>query len=137
MIRYALKCAAGCAFDAWFARMDDFDLQKSRGLLQCPLCGEDEVEKDVMSPAVRTGERRAGDDASAMRRALAAYRKHVLATYENVGARFSEEVRDIAEGLAEDRAIYGEASLKDVFDLRESGLHVMPLPDAPADEDMH
>ena len=50
MIRYALACAKGHAFESWFANSAAFDKQKKRGLVTCPVCGSAEVEKAIMAP---------------------------------------------------------------------------------------
>ncbi|MGE4411942.1 MAG: DUF1178 family protein [Sphingomonadales bacterium] len=53
MIVFDLKCAgAGHVFEGWFASGDDFERQKSGGMLACPICGDTAIEKAVMSPAV-------------------------------------------------------------------------------------
>ena len=39
MIRYALACADGHEFEAWFRNSDDDDVQTDRGLVECPPCG--------------------------------------------------------------------------------------------------
>ena len=48
MIRYALACADGHEFEAWFRNSDDYDVQKDRGLVECPHCGSTEVSKQLM-----------------------------------------------------------------------------------------
>jgi hypothetical protein len=50
MIRYALSCADGHAFESWFANSAAFDKQQKRGLVSCPVCGSTEVEKAIMAP---------------------------------------------------------------------------------------
>ena len=50
MIRYALVCAQGHAFDSWFANSAAYDKQVKRGLVDCPHCGNTKVEKQIMSP---------------------------------------------------------------------------------------
>jgi hypothetical protein len=50
MIRYALNCADGHAFESWFQNSAAFDKQKKRGLVTCPICGSDKVEKAIMAP---------------------------------------------------------------------------------------
>ncbi|HXW40832.1 MAG TPA: DUF1178 family protein, partial [Xanthobacteraceae bacterium] len=39
MIRYALSCEAGHAFESWFANSAAYDKQAKRGLINCPVCG--------------------------------------------------------------------------------------------------
>lgn len=50
MIRYALACRAGHAFESWFRNSADFDDQSARGFVACPVCGSAEVEKALMTP---------------------------------------------------------------------------------------
>ncbi|WP_427024236.1 DUF1178 family protein [Aureimonas ureilytica] len=58
MIHYSLRCApAGHGFDGWFRSGADFDAQAGRGLLECPVCGSDAVEKALMRPAVASSGR--------------------------------------------------------------------------------
>lgn len=50
MIRYALACREGHAFESWFRNSADFDSQAERKLVTCPVCGTDAVEKALMTP---------------------------------------------------------------------------------------
>ena len=50
MIRYALNCDQGHAFDSWFANSAAYDKQAKRGLIACPICGSLKVEKAIMAP---------------------------------------------------------------------------------------
>ncbi len=50
MIRYALACADGHAFESWFANSAAFDKQQKRGLVSCPVCGSTKVGKAIMAP---------------------------------------------------------------------------------------
>jgi len=53
MIVFDLKCSRlNHVFEGWFASSDDFETQRGNGLLCCPVCGDDSVEKAVMAPAV-------------------------------------------------------------------------------------
>jgi len=50
MIRYALNCAKGHAFESWFQSSAAFDKQNKRGLVTCPVCGASKVAKAIMAP---------------------------------------------------------------------------------------
>ena len=50
MIRYNLVCGKGHAFESWFANSAAYDKQARRGLLECPACGSNKVEKALMTP---------------------------------------------------------------------------------------
>jgi hypothetical protein len=53
MIVFDLRCQyGGHVFEAWFGSSADYESQKQRGLLSCPLCGDTAIDKAVMAPAV-------------------------------------------------------------------------------------
>ncbi|MHB9879474.1 DUF1178 family protein [Pacificimonas sp. ICDLI1SI03] len=45
MIVYDLKCGAQHVFEAWFGSSSDYESQRERGLIACPLCDSPEVER--------------------------------------------------------------------------------------------
>ena len=63
MIRYALRCERGHAFESWFQDSSSFEKQAKRGLVSCPTCDSVKVEKSIMAPQIprkgRTAEQRA------------------------------------------------------------------------------
>lgn len=139
MIRYALKCDQTHGFEAWFGSSSDYDDQAARGLVECPFCGSNRVEKAVMAPAV--GGARQADPASdmavrmqtVMMAAAREVRAHVEANFDYVGDAFAREARDIHEGRSEKREIYGEATGAEVKALREDGVPCAALPAPPPD----
>jgi hypothetical protein len=52
MIRYALSCDQGHAFESWFANSAAYDKQAKRALVSCPVCGSVKVEKAIMAPSL-------------------------------------------------------------------------------------
>src|ERR1700751_4531225 len=52
MIRYALRCEQGHAFESWFQSSAAFDSQVKRKLVACPTCESTKVEKAIMAPRV-------------------------------------------------------------------------------------
>ena len=66
MIRYALQCERGHAFESWFQDSASFEKQAKRGLVSCPTCDSTRVEKSIMAPQIprkgRTAEQRAGEE---------------------------------------------------------------------------
>ncbi|HVZ52493.1 MAG TPA: DUF1178 family protein [Pseudolabrys sp.] len=59
MIKYALVCHKGHAFESWFADSAAFDKQAKRKLIACPRCDSTKVEKAIMAPRVTTSKKRA------------------------------------------------------------------------------
>ena len=45
MIRYSLVCERKHEFEIWFKNSADYDKQSKRGLVTCPSCGSEKVEK--------------------------------------------------------------------------------------------
>lgn len=135
MIRYALACAHGHEFEGWFSASSDFDDQKARGLLECPVCGVPEVRKQIMAPAVAGTKRNTPDlppkARAVMMEALGKVRRHVEENFDDVGDAFAKEARAIHEGRSEDRGIYGQATPAEVKALVEDGVPVAPLPPEP------
>ena len=60
MIRYALNCDRGHAFESWFANSAAYDKQAKRGLVSCPVCGSVQVEKAIMAPSLAANLGRGG-----------------------------------------------------------------------------
>jgi hypothetical protein len=52
MIRYALHCDKGHAFESWFQNSAAYDKQRKRSLVACPVCSSTKVEKAMMAPSV-------------------------------------------------------------------------------------
>jgi hypothetical protein len=65
MIRYALVCAKGHAFESWFPSSAAYDKQAKRGLVTCPTCGASKVEKAIMAPKLSGTRKRGGAPAVA------------------------------------------------------------------------
>lgn len=134
MIRFALKCDNDHRFESWFASGDAFETLKSQGHVTCAICGSGKVEKDIMAPRVssaRTTEAPLSAPASPAEQAVAQMRKHVEENADYVGKGFATEAREIHEGTAPDRAIYGEANAQEARKLLQDGVPVVPLPFTP------
>src|ERR1700694_268667 len=52
MIRYALCCERGHAFESWFASSSAYETQEKRKLVNCPVCGSAKVERAIMAPQI-------------------------------------------------------------------------------------
>jgi hypothetical protein len=55
MIRYSLVCERKHEFEIWFKNSADYDKQSKRGLVSCPACGSEKVEKALMAPSLGRG----------------------------------------------------------------------------------
>ena len=133
MICYRLTCNKNHEFEGWFRDSAAYDTQAKKGLLACPSCNSKKVQKAPMAPAVsKKGDlAEAAQQAKSMREWVTKVRKHVEETSEYVGERFANEARAMHYGDAEERQIYGEASLDDARELVEEGIPVAPIPSLP------
>lgn len=126
MIRYALVCANGDAFEGWFQSIAAYEEQEPD--LHCPLCGAREVRRAPMAPAVKRGAE--ADRYSPAAELAARMREYLRTEVEYAGADFTREVRAISAGDAPERPLWGEASLAEAAELVAEGLAVSPVPDA-------
>jgi len=132
MICFALKCTRDHRFESWFQSSIAFDELLAQGLVTCPECDSNKVEKSIMAPRVQAGR---GPDLTTPEndnaKALHDLRKKVEAESEYVGMQFATEARAIHDGDAPERAIYGEAKPEEALKLVEDGVKVTPLPFLP------
>lgn len=136
MIRYALSCDHDHEFEGWFGSSSDYDDQQARGLIECPMCASTKVRKQIMAPSVVGAKKNAASEMNPTMRsmvmeAMGKVRRHVEENFDYVGDAFAKEARDIHEGKAEDRGIYGEASPQQIRDLTRDGVQVAALPPPP------
>lgn len=160
MILYALRCAEGHQFDAWFRNGDAYDALAAAGEVLCPHCGSARVTKAPMAPrigksrAAGVEERREADapaenavapapapepapaaeatvGPTEIRQALAALRTHVETSFDYVGGRFPEEARRIHYNETPARPIYGEATRAEAEALEEEGVTLRRIPWLP------
>ncbi|WP_426304708.1 DUF1178 family protein [Acidovorax facilis] len=146
-----LQCRQGHVFEGWFASEDDFQGQKQRGLVQCPLCADDHIEKRLSAPRLNLGAREPAAPSAlltpsaapeggslqvgnppalppALQAAWLDLARKIVAHTEDVGARFAQEARRMHHGEVQERAIRGQATPDEAMELLEEGIAVMPLP---------
>jgi len=152
MIRYALRCGRDHTFESWFASAEAYDRLRRGGLVSCPVCGSDAVEKAMMAPDVRPSKARAmtsvpppasedvsgepdtslAEPVSELEAKLEKLRRHVEENSDYVGHGFASEARRMHDGEIPHRSIYGEAGGDEARKLFEDGVPVAPLPFIPS-----
>lgn len=158
MIHYQLRCAEDHAFDGWFRDSAAFEAQAKRGLVACPQCGDVQVRRALMAPAVtkrstvaiskepgpvvdQSGQpaekpvppppAAGGRMPDHIRGMLQRLRAEVERNCENVGDGFAAEARRIHNGESEARGIYGNATPEQAEALAEDGIEVARIPWVP------
>jgi hypothetical protein len=157
MIHYQLRCEQSHGFDGWFNDSASFEKQAKRGLIECPQCGDTNIERALMAPAL-TGRRAplapiitaeppavaalpeavAALPEKAMVRmpakmlaALQRMRAEVEKNCDYVGPGFADQARAMHRGETEPKAIYGEATDEQAESLTEEGVAVGRIPWVP------
>jgi hypothetical protein len=144
-----LRCAQGHGFEGWFASREAFEGQSERGLVSCPRCGSQQLERRLSAPRLNLGaaapkqpptqpptqppqqpqrqlhHQEPAGSAAPLRELLA----HLKAGSEDLGERFADEARRIHRGQAPERAIRGKASGAQFEALLDEGIEVLALPD--------
>ena len=153
-----LQCQQAHGFEGWFASEDDFQSQRERGLVSCPLCGDAQIAKLPSAPRLNLGASRAevapapsaattqASGASpapstevvtaeplpaALQQMQAAFMhavRHVMAHTEDVGTQFADEARKMHYGETPERGIRGQVTREETEALLDEGIEILPLP---------
>ena len=137
MIAYDLKCANGHIFEGWFDDLESYELQKEKGLIACPACENDRIERMPSTFAIKSSpapaENGPGRDGE-----LEQFEKHVVdyiqKNFDDVGSNFAKEALKIHYGASEPRNIRGSSSQEEEKVLRQEGVKFLKLP-VPARRD--
>ena len=148
---FDLQCSARHSFEGWFGSEADFVDQLARQLIQCPVCGDSQLEKMLSAPRLNLGRNQTPqtESADAPAPALASstpanevalaspqteatqtllrLAKAMLEQTQDVGSQFAEEARKIHYGESEARAIRGQATLQQTRELLEEGVQIIPF----------
>ena len=115
------SCVGGETFEAWFRSSDDFEEQRTKGLVECPFCQSGNVAKAPMAPRVP----RKGSDPIAR---LAAVQAEMLKDSRWVGDKFADTARAMHSGEINRETVHGQATLEQAKSLVDDGVPVAPLP---------
>ncbi|WP_409432866.1 DUF1178 family protein [Litorimonas sp. RW-G-Af-16] len=132
MIRYDLICKHDHAFEGWFSSSSDYDDQRAKRLIQCPICSSAKIEKAIMAPNVATSRKKdatAQKQLAMMNEFAAKIREEISTKCDDVGDKFADEARAIHYGEKPERGIYGQATKREAEALHEEGIAALPLPD--------
>ncbi|MAM38901.1 MAG: hypothetical protein CL949_10460 [Erythrobacter sp.] len=143
MIVYDLHCDNGHRFEGWFGSSTDYETQRKNGLVDCPECGSNLVDKAPMAPAVGAKASRNSNaspseeaqlsnapmppEVSEALKKLAKAQAKALETSKWVGDKFAEEARSQHYGEKDEAPIHGKATRKEAEDLASEGITVAPL----------
>ena len=146
MISFSLICKNNHEFEGWFRTSEDYELQLKKGLISCPSCNNNIIQKALMAPAVKSSkklnnnfidnknvnsnnlENKAVIGDNDLRMALRNIRTYVEKNCDNVGDDFANEARLISKGKKKARGIYGKVDNKEAEKLLDEGIEISAVP---------
>ena len=134
MIKYKLTCK-DCSklFDSWFASSKEFEKLKKLNYLNCPFCNSLNIDKSLMSPNVLATKKQKKSfneqKYKGVRKTIKEYQKFIKNNFDYVGENFTYEARSIHYGQKKKKkGIYGNASLREIKELKEEGIETETIP---------
>ena len=135
MIKYKLYCK-NCSsnFDSWFSSSKEFEKVKKLKHLNCCFCNSSKIEKTLMAPnLLKTRKNNKENNEKKflyVKNKIKKYQKFIKENFDYVGDNFTYEARSIHynEKKNKIKGIYGNASMKDVNELKEEGIETEMIP---------
>ncbi len=135
MIKYKLACKnCETTFDSWFASSKEFEKLKKKSLLVCHICNSTKVGKTLMAPNLRNNKKDKNNDLQLdkyenVKKTIKSYQKFIKENFKFVGENFAYEARSIHYNpKKKSKGIYGNASKKDLMELKEEGINAQMIP---------
>jgi len=132
MIKYKLICEdCSYIFDSWFASSKEFEKLKKNKYLNCTACNSLNIDKSLMAPSVinKKNYLKLQDKEKDIKNKLKEYKKFIKNNFEYVGKIFAYEARTIHyNNKKSKKGIYGNASLKEIKELKEEGIETETIP---------
>ena len=135
MIAYDLQCSQGHVFEGWFEDSRSYKSQKRKGLLTCPVCNENEVNRVPSTFAIKSAD--GSSSAVTAQVNLDQIGKKMVdfveSNFDNVGSDFAKEALKIHYGASEPRSIRGTSTPEEEKTLKDEGIDFIkiPLPQQP------
>ena len=135
MIKYKLACNnCDLTFDSWFASSKEFEKLKKKKLLVCHICNSSKVDKTLMAPGLVNSKKNLNTSLELTKyknakETIKNYQKFIKDNFKYVGENFAYEARSIHyEEKNKSKGIYGNASKKDLIELKEEGINTQMIP---------
>ena len=129
MIKYKLTCKdCSYQFDSWFASSKEFEKLKISKYLNCLSCNSLNIDKSLMAPSVlnkKTNDKKLIE----VKNKLKEYKKFIKNNFDYVGENFVYEARSVHyNNKRRKKGIYGNASTKEIKELKEEGIETEIIP---------
>ena len=135
MIKYKLICK-NCdnSFDSWFASSREYEKLKRLKHINCHNCNSLKIEKTLMSPSILNSKKvkysiDKNEKYIKVKNKIKEYQRFIKNNFEYVGENFSYKARSIHyNNKKKSKGIYGNASIKEVKELKEEGIDTEIIP---------
>ena len=134
MILFDLCCDHDHVFEAWFASSSQYEDQKKKKLINCPICNSNNIKKALMAPKLKGSKKNSKtisqdvlNDSSVIKK-FKKFKKFVEENTVDVGKDFTEEARKIHYGETERKSIRGETTKEQAEELLDEGIPIARLP---------
>ena len=154
MIKYKLKCkSAYCSekndFDGWFQNIEAFEKQKGLSLINCPICGSDNVVKSLTTPSLKIVKNQnsiqkketvdleqeklnknilRNENLKNITPLLRTLKKEIQKNSTFVGKDFVNQARSMKEGKIKEKPIHGHGTNEEIEELKDDGINVINVP---------
>ena len=152
MIKYKLKCKSPyCSeqsdFDGWFQNIEAFEKQMNLGLINCPICGSENILKSLTAPSlkkIQNSNKRISieeiekntfgyEKFKNITTILRSITKEIKENSTFVGDDFVNQARSMNKGTIEEKSIYGHGTKQEIEELKDEGIDVINIPWTPDD----
>ena len=152
MIKYKLKCKSPyCSeqsdFDGWFQNIEAFEKQMNLGLINCPICGSENILKSLTAPSlkkIQNSNKRISieeiekntfgyEKFKNITTILRSITKEIKENSTFVGDDFVNQARSMNKGTIEEKSIYGHGTKQEIEELKDEGIDVINIPWMPDD----
>ena len=152
MIKYKLKCKSPyCSeqsdFDGWFQNIEAFEKQMNLGLINCPICGSENILKSLTAPSlkkIQNSNKRISieeiekntfgyEKFKNITTILRSIKKEIKENSTFVGDDFVNQARSMNKGTIEEKSIYGHGTKQEIEELKDEGIDVINIPWTPDD----
>ncbi|MEC8100576.1 MAG: DUF1178 family protein [Pseudomonadota bacterium] len=132
MILFDLKCENDHIFEVWFASSTQYEEQRKRKLINCPICNSNKISKALMAPKLKGTKKFANEKVlnndKKLLRDLKKFKKFIEKNTTDVGKNFTEEAKKMYYGETKSRPIRGETTKAQAEELLDEGIPIARLP---------
>lgn len=134
MIIFDLRCSNGHEFEGWFKNYQDFENQKEKELIGCPICNNTKVEKILSTLSFMSSREKRKKEKEAQEMFVQDLYRFITSSFEDVGVEFARTALKMHYGVEEKRNIRGVTTPEEERILKEEGVEFVKIP-MPYDTD--